>query len=176
MRIVQIKRTTKGTAGYLGQPAVGAQFAVVVSRCQEIEDTAGQLEEANAGLETGDSRTKFIVVTLLYRYFTTYAKDIFLLICANERLLQGLNATLVTEKRHLALFGIPGVTPSSNTVFTNAVLSSGLPDSRESHTVGTGSLVFSYHRGKEEALCVLWIEVMASLIRNQDGSVTGVTK
>jgi len=120
-----------------------------MSRCQEIEDTAGQLEEANAGLETGDSRTKFIV---------------------------GLNATLVTEKRHLALFGIPGVTPSSNTVFTNAVLSSGLPDSRESHTVGTGSLVFSYHRGKEEALCVMWIEVMASLIRNQDGSVTGVTK
>jgi len=142
---------------------------------QEMADTADQLEEANAGLETGDSRTKYIVVTLLYRN-NNLLKIYFSLICAIERLLQGLNATLVTHKRHLALFGIPGVTPSGNTVYTNAVLSSGLPDSRESHTVGTGSLVFAHFRGKEEALCVMWIEEMVSLSRNQDGSVTGVTK
>ena len=88
---------------------------------------------------------------------------------------QGINATLVTDKAHLALFGIPGVTPGGNTVFTNAVISSGLPDSRECHTVGTGSLVFA--GANQEALCVMWIEKMeTSTHKRETGEVTGVTE
>jgi hypothetical protein len=64
-----------------------------------------------------------------------------------------------------------GVTPSGNTVFSNAQLKHG--DS-EGHTIGPGSVLFT---SGDKAHCVQWIEQIETLIRNtESGEATVLSK